>query len=131
MALNFIALIKIDINLFKKYATLKTEVMKNIYTAYSKEINGKTFFFVKKYNVFPEYENFPQVLDSMGMHTDFYKACNIVKIDDKAVVKGLLDELHIPDSEKTIQIHRVKGMTHTLIKNTHHAILKLRLAGIN
>lgn len=106
--------------------------MENIYTAYSKDINGKSFFFVKKYNVFPEYENFPNVLDSMGMHTDFYKACDIAKINDAAIIKELLNELHIlPDSTKVIPIHGVKAMTHTILKNTHQVISKLRLAGIN
>lgn len=106
--------------------------MENIYTAYSKEINGKTFFFVKKYNTFPEYENFPKVLESMGMHTDFYKACDIAAINDPSIVTRLLNELHIlPGSTKVIQMHGVKAMTHTLLKNTQQAILKLKLAGIN
>lgn len=106
--------------------------MENIYKAYTKEINGKTFYFVKKFSIFPEYENSPKVLDSMGMHIDFFKACNIAKIDDDMVVSKLMNELHIiPDSARVIHMHRVKAMTHSLIKNTHQAILKLRLAAIN
>lgn len=106
--------------------------MENIYKAYTKEINGKTFYFVKKFSIFPEYENSPKVLDSMGMHTDFYKACNIAKIDDDIIVNKLMNELHIiPDSARVIHMHRMKAMTHSLIKNTHQAILKLRLASIN
>jgi hypothetical protein len=43
-----------------------------------------------------------------------------------------LNELHIlPDSTKVIQMHGVKAMAHTILKNTQHAISKLRLAGIN
>jgi hypothetical protein len=106
--------------------------MENIYKAYTKEINGKTFYFVKKFSVFPEYENSPKVLDAMGMHTDFYKACNIAKIDDDIVVRNLMNELHIiPDSDRVIHMHGVKAMTHSLIKNTQQAILKLRLASLN
>jgi hypothetical protein len=106
--------------------------MENIYKAYTKEINGKTFYFVKKFSVFPEYENSPKVLDAMGMHTDFYKACNIAKIDDDIVVRNLMNELHIiPDSARVIHMHGVKAMTHSLIKNTQQAILKLRLASLN
>lgn len=106
--------------------------MENIYKAYTKEINGKTFYFVKKFSIFPEYENFPSVLDAMGMHTNFFKACNIAKIDDEIIINKLISELHIiPESARVIHMQRVKAITHSLIKNTHHAILKLRLASIN
>ena len=111
--------------------TIKKRIMENVYTAYSKDVNGKTFFFAKKYNVFPEYPDFPNVLDSMGMHTDFYKACEIAKITDEVIINKLLNDLHIlPDSTKVIQMHGVKAVTHTLLKNTQQAISKLRLAGI-
>lgn len=106
--------------------------MENIYNAYTKEINGKTFYFVKKFSAFSEYPNFPNVLESMGMHTDFYKACNIAKVDDEIAINNLMSELHIiPESARIIHLHRVKAMTHSLIKNTHQAILKLRLASIS
>jgi hypothetical protein len=106
--------------------------MENIYNAYTKEINGKTFYFVKKFSTFPEYPNFPNVLESMGMHTDFHKACKLAKVDDEIAIHNLMSELHIiPDSARVIHLHRVKAMTHSLIKNTQHAILKLRLASIN
>lgn len=106
--------------------------MESIYKAYTKEINGVIFYFIKKYTTFPEYEGFPVVLDSMGMHRDFYKACGIAKVYDEIVVTRLMNELHIiPESARIIHIHGVKAMTHSLIKNTHEAILKLRLATIN
>lgn len=106
--------------------------MENIYKAYTKEINEKTFYFVKKFSIFPEYEDSPKVLDAMGMHTDFFKACSIAKIDDDVIVSKLMNGLHIiPDSARVIHMHGVKAMTHSLIKNTHQAILKLRLASIN
>ncbi len=106
--------------------------MENIYKAYTKEINDKTFYFVKKFSTYPEYENSPQVLDAMGMHKDFFKACKIAKIEDEAIIRTLMNELHIiPDSARIIHMHRVKAMTHSIIKNTHQAILKLRLASFN
>lgn len=106
--------------------------MESIYRAYTKEINGTKFYFVKRYSTFPEYEDFPEVLDTMGMHTDFYKACDIAKIYDEIVIAGLMKELHIiPESARIIHMNGVKAMTHSLIKNTHQAILKLRLASIN
>jgi hypothetical protein len=106
--------------------------MENIYKAYTKEINGKIFYFVKKFSVFPEYENSPKVLDAMLINTYFYKSCNIAKIDDDIVVRNLMNELHIiPDSARVIHMHGVKAMTHSLIKNTQQAILKLRLASLN
>jgi len=105
--------------------------MENIYKTYTKEINGKTFYFVKKFSSFPEYQDL-QVLESMGMHSDFFKACKIAKIEDEVIINKLMTDLHIiPDSARVIHMHKVKAMTHSLIKNTQHAILKLRLASIN
>lgn len=106
--------------------------MKSIYKAYTKEINGKLFYFIKKYTIFPDYEGFPSILDTMGMHTDFYKACSIAKISDESIIVKLMNELHIiPESARVIEIHGMKAKTHSLMKNTHQAILKLRLAAIN
>ncbi|MEO6838152.1 MAG: hypothetical protein ABI185_07170 [Ginsengibacter sp.] len=106
--------------------------MESIYKAYTKEINGVLHYFVKKYSIFPEYEGFPEVLDTIGMHNDFYKACDIAKIYDEIIIGKLMKELHIiPESARVIHMHGVKAVTHSLIKNTHQAILKLRLASIN
>ena len=107
--------------------------MENVYTAYTKVVNNVTFYFVKKYTIFPEYQDVPKVLNTMGMHIDFFRACDIAQIFNEAIInKLLLDELHIlPDTAKMIPMNGVKAITHSLIKNTHQAILKLRLAGIN
>ena len=97
--------------------------------AYKKEIDGISFYFVKKYSTFPDYEDFPQVLDSMGMHTDFYKACEIAEVYDESVISDLMKELHIvPDRARIIQMNNVKTFTHSFLKNTQQAILKLRWA---
>ena len=108
--------------------------METIFSAYTKEINNQTFYFVKKFNSFPEYDDVPKVLVAYGMHTDFYHACDIAKIYDEAVINNLLDELHIlPASAKIIplQKQKSKSLTNSIIRNTHQALLKLRLAGIN
>jgi hypothetical protein len=101
--------------------------------AYTKEIDGVIFYFVKKYTTFPDYKDFPQVLDSMGMHTDFYKACGIAEIYEEGVISDLMKELHIiPDSARIIQMNsNAKSITHSFLKNTQQIILKLRWASIH
>lgn len=106
--------------------------MEKIYKTYTKQINGRTFYFVKRFSVFPEYENCPEILDCMGMHADFYKACSLAKIYDKAIIKKLMNELHIiPDSTRIIHMKKAKAITLSFLKNTHHAISKLKWAPIN
>jgi len=99
------------------------------YEAYSKEIDGKIFYFVKKLSVFPEYENCPPVLESMGMHIDFFKACTIAKIYEQEIISKLMEQVHlIPDSAKVIHLNKAKAISNSLIRNTYQAILKLKLA---
>ncbi len=106
--------------------------MENIYKAYTKEINGKTFYFVKKFSAFTEVENCPAILDSMGMHTNFYRACKIAQVNDDVAVNKLMNELHIiPESARVIHMTKAKSMTQSLLRNTQHAFFKLRWASIN
>ncbi len=106
--------------------------MENFYNAYTREINGKTFYFVKRFSLFPEFENCPTILDGMGMHTNFYKACDIARVLDDVAVNRLMNQLHIiPESARVIHMTKVKSMTHSFLKNTQHAILKFRLASVN
>lgn len=105
--------------------------MEYIFNAYLKEVDGKTFYFVKKISTFPEFENCPPVLESMGMHVDFFKACYIAKVYDQDIINRLMDDVHlIPDSAKIIHLKKVKALSNSLIKNTHQAILKLKLASL-
>ncbi|MDQ6764388.1 MAG: hypothetical protein M3015_17425 [Bacteroidota bacterium] len=69
--------------------------MENIYSAYVRTVNGDAFYFVKKYQVFPEYKDIPPILDSYAMHTDFEKACKIAMICDKIVKEQLISELQL------------------------------------
>lgn len=106
--------------------------MENVYTAYTKVINDVTFYFVKKHTIFPEYEGMPKVLESFGMHVNFYRACDIAKIYDEAIITKLLNDLNIvPETSRVASYHGVKAISHSFIKNAHHLILKLRLAEIN
>lgn len=106
--------------------------MESIYTASTKVVNGMNFYFVKKYTVFSEYNGAPKILDSLGMHTNFYSACNIAKVYDELIINKLMNEVHIiPETAKVVHMKAVRAMTHSLIKNTHQVILKLRLAGLN
>ena len=106
--------------------------MENIYNAYTKEINGKNFYFVKKFSVYPEVKDCPPVLEKMGMHTNFFKACYLANIYEEKVVNQLKNDLQIvTESARVVHLQKVKSMTHSLVKNTQHAILKLRLAYIN
>ena len=106
--------------------------MENIYNAYTKEINGKTFYFVKKFSVYHEIKDCAPVLEKMGMHMNFHKACYLAQINDDNIVSHLMSELHIVnESGKVIHLQKVKSMTHSILKNTQNAILKLRLASIN
>ena len=67
--------------------------MENFYTSYQKTVQGKTYFFVKKFLTFPEFNNVPNVLVGYGMHTDFDKACNIAMIHDATIKLQLLNNM--------------------------------------
>ncbi len=106
--------------------------MENIYNAYTKEINGKTFYFVKKFIFYPEIKDSSPILDKLGMHTNFHKACGIAEVYDQQIVNRLMNELHIiPESGRVIHLQKAKAVTHSLLKNTQHALLKLRLVSFN
>ena len=102
--------------------------MEHTFKAYSKEIDGKTLYFVKKFSVFPEYENCPPVLESMGMHADFLKACSIAKVYDRETIHQLMEELHlVHKSGRILHFSKVKSISHSLLKNTQ-ALLGFRPA---
>lgn len=66
--------------------------MENFYTSYTKVIENKTYYFVKKYLTFPEFKDVSPMLESYGMHTDFNKACSIALVNDPKIREQLLDE---------------------------------------
>ncbi|NOT91889.1 hypothetical protein [Ferruginibacter sp.] len=66
--------------------------METFYTAYTKLLDYKTYYFVKKYSAFPELKNVSPILETYGMHTDFNKACSIAGITDPAIKEQLLKQ---------------------------------------
>jgi len=79
--------------------------MENFYTAYAKVVQNTTFYFVKKYITFPEYDNVPGILESYGMHTDFNRACEIAAIRDKHIQETLFADLQKTDENSARIIH--------------------------
>src|SRR5438045_160098 len=67
--------------------------MKPLYTAYAKSINGTTFYFVKSFKTFPEYNSVAPILETYGMHPNFEQACNIAEIYDKEIQQELINKL--------------------------------------
>ena len=107
----------------------KESHMENFYKAYTKQINGTTFYFVKRYITFPEYRDVPDILENFGMHKDFNRACRIAKITDNSVRQQLLNEL--PDMRtrsKVVHMNMGKIITNAF-KNTQQAFLRLKVAG--
>lgn len=76
--------------------------METFYTAYTKLLDFKTYYFVKKFSAFPEFKNVPPVMESYGMHTDFDRACTIAGITDAAVKEKLLQQAE--DNKQTAKI---------------------------
>jgi len=86
--------------------------MENFYTTYRKTIDGVTFYFVKKYQTFPEYKNVSPILENYGMHTDFTRACKIAMITDKAIQKQLSDTLEENAAQtKVVKLNRKANAT--------------------
>lgn len=105
--------------------------MENIYTAYIKEVNNQPLYFVKKFTSFPELENVEPVLDSMGMHHDFYRSCEMAHIYDEKIIKNLYDQLHIiPETDNLIEPAESKSFFGNLSKNMHHALVRMRIAAL-
>lgn len=67
--------------------------MENFYDSYTKVIDDKTHYFVKRYLRFTEFENVADVLEGYGMHTDFTKACNIAGIKDPLLIKKIFSDM--------------------------------------
>lgn len=62
-------------------------------TSYKKKIEGVSFYFVKRFIIFPELDNVPPVQDGFGMHTDFGVACTIAGINDPVLKDKLWNEI--------------------------------------
>ena len=66
--------------------------MENTYTAYTKIVENKTYYFVKKFLTFSEFYGVAPLMESFGMHEDFNKACDIAAVNDPIIREQLLSE---------------------------------------
>ncbi len=64
--------------------------MEHLYTADTKSIEGKTYYFVKKILTLPEFKGLAEIVVGYGMHTDFEKACKIAGVQEAATRQQLL-----------------------------------------
>jgi hypothetical protein len=67
--------------------------METFFTAYTKFLDFKTYYFIKKFSAFPELKDVSPVLESYGMHIDFDKACNIAGVTSPIVKEELLKQI--------------------------------------
>lgn len=80
--------------------------MRNQYIAYTKDINGANFYFVKHLLVFSEYQNIDPVLAGYGMHQNFEKSCTLAGITDKDIQQQIKPDLSNTElSAKIININ--------------------------
>ncbi len=79
--------------------------MNTFYTAYTRLVHEKTFYFVKKFSVFPELKGVPDILESYGMHTDFSRACRLADLKDPLIMQKLLREIEIARTINAKVIH--------------------------
>ena len=64
--------------------------METFYTAYTKLLDYKTYYFIKRFSTFPEFKDVSPVLESYGMHTNFDKACSIAGVTNQLIKQELL-----------------------------------------
>ncbi|MEO7960546.1 MAG: hypothetical protein ABIR19_03305, partial [Ginsengibacter sp.] len=59
--------------------------MNTFYTAYTRLLQGTSYYFVKKFSSFPDLNDVPDILENLGMHADFEEACKIAKLYDAGI----------------------------------------------
>ncbi len=67
--------------------------MNTFYSAYTRQVQGTKFYFVKRFSTFPELKGMPAILENYGMHPDFKMACSIAKVDDPSIRQNLLESI--------------------------------------
>ncbi len=91
--------------------------METIYTAYTKTLDCKTHYFIKKFTAFPELKNVSPILDAYGMHTNFDKACTIAGITNVLIKDQLLQQVqenvHTPQA-KVFEMGAVNFISKTI-----------------
>jgi hypothetical protein len=74
------------------YLIKKRDDMETYFTAYTKLLDFKIYYFIKRFSAFPEFKNVSPVMEAYGMHTDFDKACSFAGVTDEATKASLLKE---------------------------------------
>jgi|GEM_PF-2116542 len=99
--------------------------METFYTAYTKLVDNKLYYFVKRFSHFPELSDIPDVLESYGMHKDFDRACDIAQVTEQSIRKQLWNELQGLPAAKVIEMN-----SQPKEEKSHHGWLgNLRLFG--
>ena len=105
--------------------------MDTLYTAYAKSIDGITFYFVKSFHTFAEYQNVAPILKTYGMHPNFEEACNIAEIYDKEIQQQLINELETSSaSSKVLPLYPSVAEIYSLRRRQTAIPSLLRLFGM-
>lgn len=108
--------------------------MEQYYLAYSKTINTKNYFFVKKYTRYSELKDAPAILVSYGMHSNFNKACSIADIQDPVIKERLFKEanpvLNYSQNNNTIAYKPDLSESFRVEHKNNNTALVTRLKGI-
>lgn len=104
--------------------------MEHVYKAHTKQIEGHTYYFVKKILIIPELGEAGNVVTGYGMHTDFEKACSIAGIEDAVTRKNILAGLEQPNKQ-TETVPAVKKPAIEITESVNKWLAQAGLAVLN
>lgn len=64
-----------------------------IFKGYTKTVEDKLYYFIKRYQRFPDLPGLDDIQEAFGMHTDFDKACEIAGLFDNNIKITILAEI--------------------------------------
>jgi hypothetical protein len=76
--------------------------MKYEHNAYTREVNGQQFYFVKRFIIIPELQNINPVLAGFGMHLQLDKACDIAGVTDAEERKDIYEAIQQQTSQAKV-----------------------------
>ncbi|MEO6405462.1 MAG: hypothetical protein ABIY51_03065 [Ferruginibacter sp.] len=102
--------------------------METFYKAYSKTVQNKKYYFVKKIAHFPEYKELDDLLIGYGMHVNFNTACSIANVDSKKIRERLLAEAeYVPAVGKLINLYRPAVQSKNMMQILQNSISLLQV----
>ncbi len=102
--------------------------METFYKAYSKMVQNKKHYFVKKIAHFPEYREVDDIVIGYGMHVNFNRACSIANINSQKIRQQLLAEAdYVPATGKLVNIYRPVKQQKNLIQLLQNSFSLLQL----